>query len=142
MQLFSFCSFLTEHFSLYAFLSFLNGRDQQDSSGQSNQQKSYRTFDYREYFLRTVNRQMVNIFHWDKRTHIKVLDTFGSNQTQIHVSHFTRVLGTLGNKQDFEIHKFSENSGFEEPIFSGEESFHLKATGNFLDICFLGKVTH
>lgn len=109
LQLFSFCSFLTEHFSLYAFLSFLSERDQQDSSGQINQQKSYRTFDYREYFLRTVNRQMVNIFHQDKRTHIKVLDTFGSNQTQIHVSHFTRVLGTLGNKQDFEIHKFSEN---------------------------------
>lgn len=58
-----------------------------------------------------------------------------------HDSCFTSILGTLGNKQNLEIHEFSENSGFEELIFSGEETFHLNVTRNFLDIYFLEKVT-
>lgn len=70
---------------------------------------------------------MINVFRWDKRAHIQVLDVFGSNHTQIHVSHFSRVLGTLG-------HVFSENSSSEETMFSGEESFHLKVTRKFWGI--------
>lgn len=58
-----------------------------------------------------------------------------------HDSRFASILGTLGNKQNLEIHEFSENSGFEEPVFSGEETFHLNVTRNFLDIYFLQKVT-
>lgn len=83
---------------------------------------------------------MLNIFSWDKRTHIKVLDVFGSNQTQIHDSCFTSILGTSGNKQNLEIHEFSENSGFQEPIFSGEEPCHLNVTRIFFNIYFLEKV--
>lgn len=66
---------------------------------------------------------MVNIFPWDKRNHIEVLDVFGSNQTQTHVSRFTSILGTSRNKQNVEMHEFSENSGFEEPIFLGKNHF-------------------